>query len=153
MHPMTNSRTVLAAALVLSIGAAACGKKDAAPADTMAVSVPPAASPMRVTDIQVGKRVGADKRIVEPATAFGTRDSVYVSVTTEGAANDARLTATWTFNGTQGISEADEMISSSGGTNVSEFHITKNTPWPAGSYTVDVKLNGVSAGTREFRIQ
>ena len=153
MHPMTNSRTVLAAALVLSIGAAACGKKDAAPADTMAVSVPPAASPMRVTDIQVGKRVGADKRVVEPATAFGTRDTVYASVTTEGAATDARLTATWMFKGTQGISEADEMISSSGGTNVSEFHIMKATPWPAGSYTVDVKLNGVSAGTREFRIR
>jgi len=108
---------------------------------------------MRVTDIQVGKRIGADRRVVEPAKAFGTRDTVYASVTTEGAATDARLTATWMFNGTQGISEADEMISSSGGTNVSEFHIMKNTRWPAGSYTVDVKLNGVSAGTREFRIQ
>lgn len=153
MHPMTNSRIVLVAALVLSLGAAACGKKDAAPADTASVAVPPVASPVRVTDIQVGKRVGADKRIVEPSTTFGVRDTVYVSVTTEGAATDARLTASWKFNGTQIVSEADEMISPSGGTNVSEFHITKATQWPTGAYTVDVQLNGVSAGTREFRIQ
>ncbi len=154
MHPMTNSRAVLAAALVLLVGAAACGKKDAAPADDNTVSVPSStSSPLRVTDMQVGKRVGADKRIVDPATSFGTRDTVYVSVTTEGAATDARLSATWMFNGTQSVSEADEMVSSSGGTNVSEFHIMKDTPWPTGAYSVDVKLNGVSAGTREFRIQ
>ena len=153
MHPTNNSRVLLAAALALSLGAAACGKKDAAPEDTPSATVPPVASAARVTDIQLGKRVGADKRIVEPATSFGTRDTVYVSVTTEGAASDARLTATWMFNGTQSVSEADETISPSGGTNVSEFHISKDTPWPTGSYSVDVKLNGVSAGTREFRIQ
>ncbi|MEX1186250.1 MAG: hypothetical protein WEA80_06650 [Gemmatimonadaceae bacterium] len=61
-------------------------------------------------------------------------------------------TATWMY-GDQGVSEADEMLTSSGGVNVSEFHISKETPWPAGSYTVDVKLNGQPVGTREFRIQ
>jgi outer membrane usher protein FimD/PapC len=73
-------------------------------------------------------------------------------VITDGAASDARLTATWMY-GDQGVSEADEMLSSSGGTNVSEFHISKETPWPTGSYRVDVKLNGQTVGTREFRIQ
>lgn len=51
------------------------------------------------------------------------------------------------------VSEADETLSSSGGVNVSEFHISKDTPWPTGSYKVDVKLNGQVVGTREFRIQ
>lgn len=58
----------------------------------------------------------------------------------------------WMY-GDQGVSEADEMLSSSGGVNVSEFHISKETPWPTGSYKVDVKLNGQTVGTREFRIQ
>lgn len=153
MHSATNSRSILAAALILSIGAAACGKKDAAPADTASTTTQPTTSPVRVTDIQLGKRVGADKRIVDPATTFGTRDTVYASITTDGVATDARLTATWMYNGSQGVSEADEMISSSGGVNVSEFHISKETPWPTGNYTLEVKLDGVSAGTREFRIQ
>ena len=153
MHFITRTRAILAAAAFVTIGIAACSKKDATPAaDTAATTVTPAATPLRVTDIQLGKGVGSDKRIVTPTTTFGTRDTIYVSVTTEGSATDARLTATWMY-GEQGVSEADEMLSPTGGTNVSEFHISKDTPWPAGSYKVDIKLNGAVVGTREFRIQ
>lgn len=153
MHFTTRTRAVFATTALLTVGVAACSKKDAAPAaDTAATTVTPAATPLRVTDIQLGKGVGSDKRVVTPTTTFGTRDTIYASVTTEGAATDARLTATWMY-GDQGVSEADEMLSPAGGTNVSEFHITKATPWPAGSYKVDIKLNGAVVGTREFRIQ
>jgi hypothetical protein len=152
MHFITRTRAILAATALVSIGVGACGKKDAEPADTAATTVTPAATPLRVTDIQLGKGVGSDKRIVGPTTTFGTRDTIYVSVTTEGSATDARLTTTWMY-GDQGVSEADEIISPTGGTNVSEFHISKETAWPTGSYKVDVKLNGAVVGTREFRIQ
>ena len=152
MHFTTRTRAVFAAA-ALTVGVAACSKKDAAPAaDTAATTVAPAAAPLRVTDIQLGKGVGSDKRVVSPTTTFGTRDTIYASVTTDGAATDARLTATWMY-GEQGVAEADEILSSPGGTNVSEFHISKATPWPTGSYKVDVKLNGAVVGTREFRVQ
>lgn len=153
MRSITTIRAALAASLI--VAAAACGDKNAAPADTGSTlpTTTTAGTPLRVTDIQLGKGVGADKRIVTPTTSFGTRDTVYVSVITDGAANDARLTATWMYNNTQGVSEEDQMVSSTGGTNVTEFHITKNTPWPAGSYHVEVKLNGESAGRREFQIQ
>ena len=152
MRNIIAMRAALLAASLVAV-AGACGKKDAAPADTAATVATPAATPLRVADIQLGKRVGSDKRVVEPTTSFGTRDTVYVSVTTDGAATDARLTATWYYNGTQGVSESDEMISSPGGTNVSEFHISKETPWPTGSYRVDIKLNGTAAGSRDFTIQ
>jgi hypothetical protein len=152
MHVVTRRRAALVATVFVALGITACGKKDAELADTATVTVPPVASPLRVTDIQLGKGVGSDKRIVQPTTTFGTRDTIYVSVTTDGAANDARMTATWMY-GDQGVSEADEMLSSSGGVNVSEFHISKETPWPTGSYRVDVKLNGQTVGSREFRIQ
>lgn len=151
MRNITAIRAALLAASLVAV-AGACGKKDAAPADTAAPVATPAATPLRVADIQLGKGIGSDKRVLAPMTNFGTRDTIYVSVTTEGAATDARLTATWMY-GTTGVSETDEMISSPGGTNVSEFHISKATPWPTGSYRVDVKLNGVSAGSRDFTIQ
>ncbi|HUR91613.1 MAG TPA: hypothetical protein VMY38_02960 [Gemmatimonadaceae bacterium] len=150
---MRNITAVRAALLAASLVAAgACGKKDAAPADTAGPVATPAATPLRVADIQLGKGIGSDKRVLTPTTSFGTRDTIYVSVTTDGAATDARLTATWMYNGTQGVSETDEMISSPGGTNVSEFHISKDSPWPTGSYRVDIKLNGASAGSRDFMI-
>lgn len=153
MYFVTRTRAALAVTALVTVGIAACGKKDAEPAaDTAATTVTPAAAPLRVTDIQLGKGVGSDKRIVGPTTTFGTRDTIYVSVTTDGAATDARLTATWMY-GEQGVSEADEMLSSPGGASVSEFHISKETPWPAGSYKVDIKMNGAVVGTREFRIQ
>lgn len=153
MHSITPIRTALAASLVFA--AAACGDRSAAPADTAAAlpAPTPAATPMRVTDIQLGKGVGADNRVVTPATTFGTRDTIYVSVATEGAATDARVTATWMYRGSQGVAEEDAILSSTGGVNVSQFHIMKPTPWPAGDYHVEVKLNGQSAGKREFRIQ
>ena len=153
MHRVTKRRATLVATLLVALGMAACGKKDAEPADTAATTTPtPAATPLRVTDIQLGKGVGSDRRIVTPTTTFGTRDTIYVSVTTDGAATDARLTATWMY-GEQGVSEADEIISPTGGVNVSEFHISKETPWPTGDYKVDIKLDGQVVGTREFRIQ
>lgn len=152
MHIVTRRRATLVATLFVALGITACGKKDAEPADTVATTPAPAATPLRVTDIQLGKGVGSDKRVVEPATTFGTRDTIYASVTTDGAATDARLTATWMY-GDQGVSEADEIVSPTGGVNVSEFHISKETPWPTGAYTVDIKLNGQVVGTREFRIQ
>lgn len=153
MHIVTRRRATLVATLFLAIGITACGKKDAEPADTLpTTTAEPAATALRVTDIQLGKRVGSDKRIVEPTTTFGTRDTIYASVVSDGAANGARLSAMWMF-GDQHVSQGDETLSSSGGVNVSEFHISKDTPWPTGSYKVDVMLNGQVAGTREFRIQ
>lgn len=153
MHSNFALRAALAASLIVAV--AACGDRNAAPADTAAALPTPTSSsaPMRVTDIQLGKGVGADKRIVTPATTFGSRDTIYVSVTTEGTGNDARLTATWMYNGSQAVSEEDQMVSSAGGVNVTEFHVSKATPWPAGAYHVEVKLNGESAGRREFQIQ
>lgn len=152
MRFVTRRRAALVATLLVALGITACGKKDAERADTAMISVPPVSAPLRVTDVQLGKSVGSGKRVVAPTTTFGRRDTVYVSVTTEGAATDARLTATWMY-GEQGVSEADEMLSPTGGTNVSEFHITKDTPWPAGDYKVDIKLNGAVVESKEFRIQ
>jgi hypothetical protein len=152
MHIVTRRRATLVATLFLAIGITACGKKDAEPADTLPTTGEPVATALRVSDIQLGKGVGSDKRIVEPTTTFGTRDTIYASVTTDGPANGARLTATWMY-GDQNVSESDETLSATGGVNVSEFHISKATPWPTGSYKVDVKLNGQVVGTREFSIQ
>jgi hypothetical protein len=34
-----------------------------------------------------------------------------------------------------------------------EFHIEKATAWPKGDYKVEVLLDGVSAGTKDFTIK
>jgi hypothetical protein len=57
------------------------------------------------------------------------------------------------FNGTQVVKQDSQTISPTGGTTATEFHISKKTAWPKGKYTVEVSLNGVSAGTKDLEVK
>ena len=152
----TTRVTALASAVFLVAVLAACNKKenaiqDTTSAGTMTVAVD--TSPIRVSDIQVGKAIGSDKKVGNQTTSFGVRDTMYVAVITDGAAKDAKLTAKWTFNGKQVVKESSQTISPTGGTTATEFHVDKKTAWPKGKYTVEVMLNGVSAGTKDLEVK
>ena len=154
----TNRGTAAAAALLLLVSLAGCGKKndaavtDTASADTSSGATPDS-QPLKVSDIQVGRRVGSDKRISDQSTQFGVRDTIYASVITDGAATASKLTAKWTFNDKQVVKEDSQTLSPRGGTSVTEFHITKPTAWPKGKYKVEVSLDGLSAGTKDFEVK
>jgi len=155
----TTTRVGALTSALLMLGAlAACNKKaDTTVTDTTSLGTTTATvavdtSPLRVSDIQTGKAVGTDNKIGDQTTSFAVRDTMYVSVITDGAAKDAKLAAKWTFNG-KPVSEDSQTISPTGGTTATEFHILKKTPWPKGKYTVDVSLNGVSAGTKDLEVK
>jgi hypothetical protein len=110
-------------------------------------------TPIRVSDIQVGKVVGSDKKIGDQTTSFGVRDTMYVAVITDGAAKDAKITAKWTFNDKQVVKESSQTISPAGGETATEFHVDKKSAWPKGKYKVEVMLNGVSSGTKDLEVK
>src|SRR5205085_932611 len=146
---------LLASALLLSV-ALACSKKKELPIDTTAagtMSVAIDTTPIRVSDIQVGKAIGSDKKIANQTTTFGARDTMYVAVITDGAAKDAKISTKWTFNGKQVVNQSTQTISPTGGTTATEFHIDKKTAWPKGKYVVEVMLNGASAGTKDLEVK
>jgi len=152
----TTRVTALASAVFLVGVLAACNKKENAIQDTTSAGTMTVAidtSPIRVSDIQVGKAIGSDKKVGNQTTSFGVRDTMYVAVITDGAAKDAKLTAKWTFNGKQVVKESSQTISPTGGTTATEFHVDKKTAWPKGKYTVEVMLNGVSAGTKDLEVK
>jgi hypothetical protein len=159
MKRTTASTRALPSALLLAAALLACGKKnDTAITDTTSLGTTTATvamdtTPVRVSDIQVGKAVGADKKISNQTTDFGVRDTVYVSVITDGAAKDAALSAGLTFNGKAAGSPIVSTISPVGGSTATEFHFTKKTAWPKGKYTVIVLLNGASGGSKEIEIK
>lgn len=143
-----------AAALLLLLSVGACGKKDnAAVSDTTSLGGTPDSGPIRVSDIELGRRIGPDKKINDQTDDFAGRDTIYVSVSTEGASTGSRLNAKWTFNNKQVVDSSSQSISPTGGTTVTEFHITKATAWPKGKYKVEILLDGVSAGTRDFEVK
>lgn len=158
---MRTTRRVasFASALLLTAALAACNKKDdATVVDTTSLGTTTATieldtAPVRVSDIQVGKGVGSDKKVGNQTSEFGVRDTMYVAVITDGAAKNARLTTKWTYNDKQVVDETTQTISPAGGETATEFHVTKKTAWPKGKYKVEVLLNGVSAGTKDLEVK
>lgn len=86
-----------------------------------------------VADVQLGRSVGLDKRIADPADAFGSDDAIYASVVTEGAAEHVRLTARWSHDG-RVVAEVSQAIG----------------PWepPSASSTSGSRAAGPRASTR-----
>ena len=159
MTRITARVGILASGLLLAAAIAACNKKDnTTVTDTTALGTTTATvavdtAPLHVSDIQVGKGVGSDKKIGDQTTTFGVRDTMYVSVITDGAAKDAKLSTKWTYNGRQVVNESSQTISPTGGTTATEFHVDKKSAWPKGKYTVEVMLNGASAGTKDLEVK
>jgi hypothetical protein len=152
MHRFNNAARILPLALLLSI--LACKKKEVAPADTVGIvdtAVVPAVVALKVAGIETGKGLNADKTIKDDAHDFGVRDTIYTSVKTEGAGT-GKLAAKWTYQGGKSVGESTQDISPTADA-YHEFHIVKKTAWPKGDYKVEILLDGVSAGTKDFTVK
>jgi hypothetical protein len=141
--------TYVAAALVL---AAACGKKQEAPkapeapAPTTVQAPPPAPEP--TATIELGRALGPDKRVMAALDTFGTKDTIYASVTSTNVPADQKLVATWTHESGQTVK-----VDSAAASGQNEFHINKKTAWPTGKYKLSVATTGGKAlGEKEFTV-
>jgi len=154
---MTKTRIATAKvmlAVALAALTAACGKKDdaAVAVDTTGMVNPPAAATaLRVSEIETGKKLEADKSIGDGTDDFGVRDTIYVAVKTEGSGSGT-LAAKWMYQDGQTVDQNTQSISPTGDA-WHEFHVQKATAWPAGKYKVEVTLDGAPAGTKDFEIK
>ncbi len=138
--------TLAAMALVL---AAACSRRADDRIDSAAGTV---ANNVAVTQIDLGRRIGADKQVTEAASEFRADDTIYAVVSTSGSAPSATLQARWTFQDGQTVGEQSETIALTGPA-VTEFHISKPDGFPKGRYKVEILLNGASRRSREFTVE
>ena len=142
--------------LPLLIAALACGKKEAPAPPPAPAAATPAPAPLSVSSIKLANAIGADKKIGEGSDSFGVKDTIYVSIQTDGSAASAKLEAKWTFAGSKGpvpVHEDNMDLVNVTAPTTNEFHITKKTPWPAGAYQVEILLDGASAGKKDFTIR
>jgi len=147
---------VLASGLILAVGA--CKKTEAPPPQP---TVPPTAPqvkvaptvplPFKVVAVALGKQIGADKKVVEPVTAFAPTDTIYASVVSEGVAPKVELKARWTFEDGQLVDESAQTIAPTGPA-ATEFHVAKPSGWPTGKYTVTISTDGTVVATKEFAV-
>jgi len=156
-HNRMKWSTLAAALAALSL--VACKKKEA-PAVSADTTAAPAAAPapapvLAVMSVDLGKSIDAEKKVTAPAETFAPRDTIYASVSTEGSASTATLTATWSFTGgaTPKVVKTDSTTISPTGPTVTEFHVSSPKGWPVGKYKVDVALNGAPTMSKEFEVK
>jgi hypothetical protein len=109
---------------------------------------------LQIGDITTGRTLAPDGSIVEDTrtTMFWTTDTFYVSVKTEGSADNVTLQARWT--GPEGAkAEASKTISPKGPT-ITALEAPpprdKEGRWPAGDYKVEILVNGSSQASRDL---
>ena len=124
-------------------------KKNSESAGTDAAMAP---AEVKISDVQLGRRIGANSRIADATDKFGSRDTIYAVAVTEGAAPSATVTARWTFENGQVVKEDSRTIAP-GGTEATEFHISKPSGWPKGKYKVDIGVGNASHQTKDFEVK
>jgi hypothetical protein len=145
MHTRLFGPSILALTLT-AVLSAACTKSNEIPGSTGTTG-----TGVRVSQIDMGRSLNADKTIADNTLSFKPSDTIYASIVTAGSATTAEVKAHWTYQDGQVVNESTQTIAPTGDTRT-EFHISKPTGWPSGKYKLEVFLNGSSAATKEFEV-
>ena len=146
MHIRLFGTSILALTLAAVLNPA-CTKRSENPGTTGTTGVG-----VRVSQIDMGRSLNADKTINDNTDSFKPNDTIYASIVTEGTAATATLKARWTYQDGQVVDESTQTITPTGNART-EFHISKPDGWPTGKYKLEVFLNGSSAATREVEVE
>ncbi|HSJ10303.1 MAG TPA: hypothetical protein VK928_10325 [Longimicrobiales bacterium] len=156
MRSLTSRLARYALMLALVPALAACGgdDDDATPEFETQPRAEVTIEELRITDVELGRSVGPDNRILDDAETddFAPMDTIYVAVATEGAVAGSPLSARWTFEDGQVVDESSQTISPTGPA-VTHFHISKPDGFPVGNYSVEILLNGRSVEKKDFEVK
>ena len=104
--------------------------------------------PLTLTNIQVGRALNQDRSISSITTLFKPSETVYVAVQT--GAGKGVVSVKWMF-GDKVIDEPSKKVDYDGPSST-EFHLQNSGGFPPGDYSVEVFIDGVSVGTRAFKV-
>jgi len=150
----TGPSLVVVAALI-----GACGRSgESRPAgaesgatDSAAAAASAAGSvPRRVSNVMIGRQLGPNDRITEPTFQFAPKDTVYVSVATEGNGG-ATLNAAWRSQSGEILQQTSAPVAPAG-ENVA-FHLSRPEGLKSGTYKVIVFLDEDSVETKVFVVK
>jgi hypothetical protein len=110
------------------------------------------AAELKISEVQLGRRLSADKRVADATDNFSPRDTIYAVVVTEGSSPSATVTARWTYEDGGQVIKEDSRSIAPGGTEATEFHISKPSGWPKGKYKVTLTLAG-STESKDFTVK
>ncbi|WP_372183756.1 hypothetical protein [Xanthomonas axonopodis] len=101
-------------------------------------------SAVTVSSVAVGTQAAADKTVT-PATSVGSKDTIIVSVKTDGSASNVAVSAKLTYQDGQVAGEQNATLNTTGA-ETTNLSFSKPDGWPAGTYTAQVMVDGKPAG-------
>ena len=108
-----------------------------------------APGPLDVQTIQLGRSLNPDHSVGDHATLFKPHDTIYVSILNSGS-GAGTIKVRWMY-GSRVVDEPEKTVSYQGAS-ATEFHLQGTRGFPAGDYSVEVFVDGVSVGHRAFRV-
>jgi hypothetical protein len=141
------------ALLLLALSTAvvpACKKGGTESANTAGTST--AAPELKISEVQLGRHLSADKRVADATDKFSPRDTIYAVALTQGSAASATVTARWTYQDGGQVVKEDSRTIAPNGAEATEFHISKPSGWPKGKYQVTLTMNG-STESKDFEVK
>ena len=127
-------------------------KRTAPPPPALLPPSPAPGTAFRVTGVEVGKAIGLDKSIAIPSVVFGPRDTVYASIAWVGSGPAAKLRARFIFPTGQLVLEFSESVTAVGPSHA-EFHVWRDSGWPVGRYRVEIFVDSLPAGSKEYEVK
>jgi hypothetical protein len=104
----------------------------------------------RVSNIMIGRQLGPNDRITEPTFQFAPKDTIHVSVATEGSGG-ATLSAAWRSQSGEILQQTSAPVAAAG-ENVA-FHLSRPEGLKPGTYKVIVFLGEDSVETKVFVVK
>jgi hypothetical protein len=106
---------------------------------------------LRVSNVMIGRKVGSNNLITEPTFQFAPRDTVFISVATEGSGGATALTAAWRSQSGEVLQKTSEPVPASGKN--AGFSLAQPKGLKLGTYKVIVFLDNDSVDTKVFVVK
>ena len=106
--------------------------------------------PLELANIQIGRSLNQDGSVASITTLFKPSETIYVSVQT--GAGKGVIGVKWKF-GNKVVAEPTKAVDYNAGPKSTEFHLQNSGGFPPGDYSVDVLIDGVQVGTRNFKVE
>jgi hypothetical protein len=111
-----------------------------------------------ITDVILARDVeGVEMNPVDPTTVFNSSSVVHAVVKIEDSPVGTTFTAEFYVVDVGDAAEPNSLITSTDlvadGTRYLDFNLTPTTSWPAGTYRVDIRVNGVLDQRVEYTVE
>jgi hypothetical protein len=124
----------IACALLLALSAVACEPSE----------------PLNIVTVQTGKSLNTDHSVALHAGSFRRKDTMYVSVLTEGR-GAGKVTVKWSLGG-RVLHQVTKKLSYNAQA-ATDFRFQAADEFPLGDYTIDVIVDGQTIETRRVKVE